>query len=588
MAPRDNAGAGSLNRVCSPMNLSPTLSILILALSQPAVRAAGPEAVGVDQAGYRSGEPKDFRTSLPAAGFTLLNADGKGVFSGRLRGPVADRFSGGAVWIGDFSEVGAAGTYTIRLPDGTVSWPFAIGDQPYREVLWAALTGLYASRCGHAVRETAVAHPPCHTKDGQFVLQDGRKIPDARDVTGAWHNGGDYRRSTMSASQTVSRILWPLERYPGCYDTVPAVLAVEEGWGRQPDALAEAKWGLDWLMKLQFADGGVSIGLGPETNIMPPHVPPQSDVLLNCIGAAYTVHTAKAGAVLARAARLLRERDPEYARRCLERALACGQYLEKHPGVVAPPTCATYGKKLDAPDRFWFAVEMFRTTGEERYHAAVKRAFAAMESPYPPAPVSTQTIRDYNLHEALISYCFLGAKADPEIRRKILAGLRADCERMTAATRARGYGNVLEEANWRQRHTMGNTLQMAWELAMAWELTGEISYRQTALDQLHFILGRNPLGQVFVTGIGSNPVRSPHYRPFSIRQQAPPGLLVKGPTHDPQFLEKTFKGRAVPPPAKAYVDRNATHWCNEPDIEVQGHWIGMLAWSEASAGRAIR
>jgi len=78
-------------------------------------------------------------------------------------------------------------------------------------------------------------------------------------------------------------------------------------------------------------------------------------------------------------------------------------------------------------------------------------------------------------------------------------------------------------------------------------------------------------------------VRNPHYRPCSIRQQSPPGLLVKRPTLDPTFLAKTILPRfKVPlPPMKSYVDQVTTHWCNEPDIEVQGHLIGMLAWADA-------
>jgi hypothetical protein len=50
---------------------------------------------------------------------------------------------------------------------------------------------------------------------------------------------------------------------------------------------------------MQFEDGGVSIGLGPEQNTLPPHLPPQDDKLVNFIGAAFTAHTAKVGAVLA-------------------------------------------------------------------------------------------------------------------------------------------------------------------------------------------------------------------------------------------------------------------------------------------------
>lgn len=543
----------------------------------------GAEFIGIDQVGYLTEEPKDFRVISTNRDFQIIRSDGQVVLQGALQGPVADPFAGAEVWIGRFTELRAPGRYTVRLADGTASWPFAIGGEVYRDAIRAAIQGLYSGRCGYAVRTPAVAHPVCHQGDGKFVLLDGKQIPDPRDVSGAWHNGGDYRRSTMSAAQAVSRILWPLELYPTAYAPVPGFLAEDERWGARPDALAEAKWGLDWLMKMQFPDGGISIGLGPETNIMPPQIPPQEDKLHNFIGAAYSAHTAKVGAVLAKAARLLKTHDEAYAQRCLKQSLACWRYLEDHPTVVAPKTCATYGNRVDAPDRLWIAVELFRATGESQYHEYFKKAFAKLDSAYPPAPISTQTIRVYNLHEALISYCFAGAKADQEIRQKILSGLKADCDRMVRSADASGYGNVLE--NWKQRHTSGNTMQMAWELAMASELLRLADYRRVALDQLHFVLGRNPLGKVFATGLGSNPVRDPHYRPcVQAKNDPPPGLLVKGPTLDPEFLKKTILPRfKVPlPPMKSYVDGWANHWCNEPDIEVQGHLIGLLAWAEAS------
>jgi hypothetical protein len=95
----------------------------------------------------------------------------------------------------------------LVLADGTASWPFAIFEDVFRDAVGAAVQGLYSSRCGYAVRTPAVAHPPCHVADGKFVLRNGQKLPDSRDVSGAWHNGGDYRRSTLSAAQAVIRTL---------------------------------------------------------------------------------------------------------------------------------------------------------------------------------------------------------------------------------------------------------------------------------------------------------------------------------------------------------------------------------------------
>jgi endoglucanase len=467
-------------------------------LSCGAGLCADPARIALNQAGYRTGDEKDFRVAAPAAGFEILDVGGRVVFRGKLTGPLRDEPAGCDVWRGDFTGLEKPGTYTVRLEDGTSSWPFRIGGDVYAPLLQMALRGLYVSRCGCAVVDEAVGHPPCHQAAGSQMLLDGKTVPSGREVSGAWHNGGDYRRSTMSAAQTISRLLWPEELHPGACDAVPSGLLPGERRDTLPDLLTEALWGLDWLGKMQDPDGGVSIGLGPATNTMPRHVPPQEDPSEYFLGAAYSSNTGKAGAVFARAAWVLRGRDAKYSGACLARARACWEYLRAHPEPVCPPTCVTYVKKTDDDDRLWLAVEIFRTTGEEAFHEEFLGRFAKLESAYPPAPVSTQTIRNYNLHEALISYCFLGERADKGVREKILAGLRAGCDRMVEQSQAAGYGSALTAAHWKERHTMGNMLQMAWELAMAWELTGHAPYREAALRQWHFALGANPLGKVSV------------------------------------------------------------------------------------------
>ncbi len=539
-----------------------------------------PLDIAVNQLGYRIDDKKDFLIGRFVEGFQILNEQNEVVFNGRLSGPVHDDYAACNVWKGDFTDVKKPGKYIVKLTDGTHSYPFQVDDGIYTKLMQTALRGLYVSRCGYSVIDNAVGHPPCHMHDGEFMILNGEQIPDGRDATGGWHDGGDYYRSTMSAAQVVCRLLWPEELFPHTFDKIPSLLMPEEQYDNWPDLLTEARWGLEWLFKMQSSDGGVSIGIAPYPAQMPPMIPPQNDPMVQFIGAVHSSNTAKVGAVFAKAARILKSYNPQFAQNCLDHARLCWEYLQSHPQPVAPKTCATYVKIQDQDDRLWLAVELYRTTGEKTFHDDFLARFGQMDSSYPHAPVSTQTIRNYNLHEALISYCFIKEGGDKTIQGKIIAGLRADCERMVAISSAEGYGSVLSTENWKQRHTIGNALQMAWELAMASELTGQQSFREVALRQLDFILGANPLGKVFITGIGSNPVRNPHYRPTSIKNQTPPGLLVKGPTHDPEFLLKIYKGSS-PPPEKSYEDIVALHWCNEPDIEVQAHLIEMAAYFSA-------
>jgi endoglucanase len=275
---------------------------------------------------------------------------------------------------------------------------------------------------------------------------DDKKIFVGMEGNGGWHDGGDYWRSSMSHAQTVSRMLWPLEMFSGKLDLTPSLLFPEEKWDGNTDILSEIKWGLDWLFKLQYNDGGISTGISPIHFQMPPMgTPPQDDPLLHYIGAANSSHTAKAGAVFAKAARLLKRYDDDYAEQCQQKALLCWKYLQKHKEMVNPKTIRVYGRHSDEEDRLWFAVEMYKTIGDIQYHEEFIERYKKLDNPYPKAPVSTQTIRNYNLHEALISYCFIKRGADKKIQSEILEHLIKASDELVSISKSEGYGSVLND-----------------------------------------------------------------------------------------------------------------------------------------------
>ncbi len=74
-------------------------------------------------------------------------------------------------------------------------------------------------------------------------------------------------------------------------------------------------------------------------------------------------------------------------------------------------------------------------------------------------------------------------------------------------------------------------------LIYAYELAKKLNqnkpeYLEAALDQLHYVLGRNAMNKCFVTGIGWNQVSKPHHRYCQPAQVMIPGQLVGGPNKD--------------------------------------------------------
>ena len=548
--------------------------IMVMAMS-----AAVSGAIHINQIGYATGDDKHFLATNASGNisFAILDQNNAEVFTGSLAAAVYDSLAGELVRIGSFTSFKKTGEFKIKLSSGIVSEEFPIGNNILENLYQHSIHALYLSRCGYAVEDDRVGHPACHLGDGGHRIEEGVKIADSRDVHGAWHNGGDYRRSTQSAAEAISRLLWIAELFADKVDLPASLLKPGERTGNLPDLLIEARWGLDWLMRMMDDEGGVSLGLGPapEDPVMPPFIAPQDDVLHNYIGSVYSANTFKAGAVLARASRLLQAKDAAFASKCLAAAKKTWAFLQAHPNKVQDDnTCQIYKfNNTDADDRMWLAIELFRATGQATYHDYFKQKYYAPAS-YPSIPTHTHVFRMNNYHESLISYA-LDDRADTQLRKKIIDALSASCDKMVLHSDSSGYGYILPRQNWDHRHTIGNNLHLAFELVMLNHLADKPEYLRVARRQLDYILGANPLSKLFVTGMEPRGITTPHYRPFVIKNLAPVGFTVKGPTNDAEFIAKTYtdEGKAVPPPMKAYVDNRGAHWCNEPDIELQGYLV---------------
>ena len=80
-----------------------------------------------------------------------------------------------------------------------------IGDGIYADALKDAVRMLYMQRCGSELTEDLAgdfAHPACHTGEA-VIYGTNNKI----DVSGGWHDAGDYGRYTVSGVKAVADLL---------------------------------------------------------------------------------------------------------------------------------------------------------------------------------------------------------------------------------------------------------------------------------------------------------------------------------------------------------------------------------------------
>jgi endoglucanase len=543
-------------------------------------------AIKVDQVGYPLNGPKVALVSTPAKTFEVRrSSNNKVVFHGKLGPAEADIYTGDQVQAADFTKMRTSGRYYLAVPGVGRSWNFDVGANVFEHTYYTAMRGFYGQRCGMAVDMSpeypGYAYPACHLH-GVFHTSSGAK--GERNNIGGWHDAGDYGRYVVNSGISAGTLLWTWEIYGEKIKKIS--LHIPESGNGTPDILNEARWGLEWMLKMQDEDGGA---WHKQTSAgFPGFIAPEADTepskVIGTATAPYksTCATADLAAVAAIAARVYQPYDAPFAARALEAARRAWAWTEKYPNVAFenPPGINTgaYGDANCQDERLWAAAELWRTTGEAAYHNFFLASYAAflpgLDSPPTAdwADVGQMGLWSY----ALSPRRGADGRVAMAIRERTLAAARAIVER----TRRNPYHLSMQAGDfvWGSNGVAagyGRTLLMA---DLMRKNKSDKEFADTARDNLHYLLGRNTFSLSFVTRVGEHAVEHPHHRPSAARPTTLPwpGLLSGGPDKDRQ--DKILA--ALPkdlPPAKIYADEWVSYASNEICINWQAALVFLLA-----------
>ena len=149
----------------------------------------------------------------------------------------------------DFSQVESPGGYYIVVND-TRSEPFRIGADVYDGTADYILRYMRQQRCGY----NPYYADSCHTHDG-FIVDHPTRTGEIIDAVGGWHDASDYLQYVTTSANAVYQMLFAWSKNPGIYsDHYDA--SGDPGSNGIPDILDEAKWGIDWLVKMN-PDSGI-------------------------------------------------------------------------------------------------------------------------------------------------------------------------------------------------------------------------------------------------------------------------------------------------------------------------------------------
>ena len=556
-------------------------ALLVIIVCCLSAAAAPTTAIKVDQVGYLPEAPKlaFVVANQTATEFLLRKAnDSAIVFRGRLSAPVNDADSGDQVRLADFSEYRQEGRYYIDVPGIGRSWSFAIGPSIYRHAFYLTMRSFYGQRCGTAVdlgsQFPGFKHAACHL-NGAYHASSGKSGPQAS--TKGWHDAGDYGRYVVNSGISTGELLWTWELFEKRIRNIS--LNIPESKDRTPDILDEIRWNLDWMLTMQDEDGGVWHKQTSER--FADFVMPENDPLVSyVIGTGkepYKSSTATAdlAAVLAIAARVYKPFDPTYARKCLAAAEKAWVWLQKYPNVTFHNTDGVvtggYGDNDPRDEILWAAGELWRTTKDEQYD----RYFLAHYSAQLPAIAAGPPGWPRVAPLALWTYALDNA-ANKEAAGIILQLTLKTADEIVERTNKNAYRHSLRSRDyvWGSNGVAAN---YGVQLLIANAIKPAAQYREAALDNLHYILGRNTFSLSWVTQLGENPFRHPHHRPSQADSNAEPwpGLLSGGPNRSKQ--DPAMRKLADLPPAKMYLDDWESYAANETAINWNAPLVFLLA-----------
>lgn len=490
-----------------------------------------------NQIGFLPHDPKRFCWTVSAHAaatpFTIERTDSTVAFRGAFEGAPIDQIAtaGEFVRTADFSALTAPGSYRIVV-DGKRSHPFAIGADVYKPLLRDAVRAFRLIRANTATDDpiTKVHHAAGHHSDGAMLV-DGVK----RDLSGGWYNAGDFGKWVHMAALSVSHMMWLFELRP---EAAALSLNVPSSPGL-PDILAEARWGLDWMAKMQNADGSVLHKVDAEPNL-PWGMPPADDKTERHAKPAGSWDAAVFAAAMAQARRVFNPYDPPYAERCRKAALAAWEWLKSHPAVENPDP---YYALNDIPAKWlWALGEMARF--DPTLEARAVEEFGA-RGVVPSSWVTPQILGALALAQGPegrahdVAVAKIAAAADT-----VLAASASDVYGCNGNPQVYFWGSV------------ENALNGANICFMAYALGAGAKYRDGGARVLDYVLGHNALGRAFVTGHGTNRVEHPWHWIYRDEGIAIPGWAIGGPNKYVQGADaplQTVIARGTPP-AKCYLD----------------------------------
>jgi hypothetical protein len=489
----------------------------------------------------------------------------------------------------DVSALRSPGEYVVEAAGASAR--FAIGADALHEWPSYLLEYLRQQRCGYNPFLDTV----CHPYDGRTAygpLPAGTYV----DARGGWHDAGDQLKYLITSSNATAQLLLAWQLRPAAFDDRVDALGRLAPNG-EPDVLDEARWGLEWMLRLhpapdqlyhQVADDRDHIGWklpqdeqsdygwgkGSYRVVYAADGRPQGLGRFQSASTGVANLAGRYAAAMALAHQVWKDhpRHRAFAERCLQAGREVYELGRQREGFQQGNSYGApyrYNEDTWADDMEWGAAEIFKATGERRYLDEAVRYARLIGA-------TSMVGRDAGEHYQF--YPFMNAGhfvlhplVDDTVKGELAGYYRQNLEAAQRRAGAHPYA-VGVPFLWCSNNL---AVALATQALMYERMIGDARFRPLAESQRDWLLGRNPWGTSMFSLLPEN-AESPvnvHLSVTHLSGRGVRGGLVDGPVYARIFESlkgvtlggpdafADFQGEAV------YHDDLTDYSTNEPTMD---------------------
>ena len=567
----------------------------------------GSEVIRINQMGYlpdglkiavflgdQQCNPKRFKV--------IDNLSGKTVFEGVPQSADGTLWGQKSAYRLDFSSVVQPGGYHLEAAKA-ISPSFVISPLIYKGTADYVLQYMRQQRCGF----NPFLIDSCHTADG-IIVDHPEKSGKWLDVTGGWHDASDYLQYTLTSANAVYQMLFAYRENPSVYKDNFNAKGLP-GANGIPDILDEARWGIDWLLKMNPGKNEMYYQIADDRDHRGYRLP-NKDTTSYGFGKKYRpvyfatgkpqglgTHrnrttgvasvAAKFSSSFALGAEIFNSIDPELAEKLKNKATEAWEFALTDPGVCQTACVVSpyfYEEENYADDLVLAAATLFQLSKSENDQKAANK-WGELEQVTP--WMELHRARHYQFYPFVnLGHALLAKSQDSLISKKFIGFMKQGLTSLQAYSKNDPFPIGIPFI-WCSNNLV---VAAATQAKLYRQISGDTQFEQLETALTDWLFGCNPWGTSMICGLpatGDSPV-DPHSAITYWLKQNTLGGLVDGPVY--QSIYKSLIGiRLLHADSYApfqggqavYHDDNGDYSTNEPTMDGTASLSFLLSSLEA-------